>query len=100
MSKSANLNIRVDPEVKASAEALFASFGITLTDAVNIFLHKSLMEGGLPFAVRQPRFNPETLAAMKEARAIMNGELPARAYASYQDFVAEIDGEIKAEEGS
>lgn len=33
-----------------------ASFGMTLTEAINIFLHKSIMEGGLPFAVRQPRY--------------------------------------------
>lgn len=29
---------------------------MTLTEAINIFLHKSIMEGGLPFAVRQPRY--------------------------------------------
>ena len=49
MAKTANLNIRIEPEIKASAEKLFASFGITITDAVNIFLHKAIMEGGIPF---------------------------------------------------
>ena len=41
MAKTANLNIRVDPEIKSSAEALFSSFGLTVSDAVNIFLHQS-----------------------------------------------------------
>ena len=41
MAKTANINIRIDPETKAGAEKLFASFGITITDAINIFLHKS-----------------------------------------------------------
>lgn len=48
MAKTANLNIRIEPDVKLNAEKLFATFGITLSDAVNIFLHKALMEGGLP----------------------------------------------------
>ncbi len=41
MAKSANINIRIDPEIKLSAEKIFSSFGITITDAINIFLHKS-----------------------------------------------------------
>jgi len=60
MAKTANINIRIDPETKSSAEKLFASFGITITDAINIFLRKSIMEGGLPFEVKQPRYNIET----------------------------------------
>ena len=64
MAKTANITIRIDPETKTSAEQLFSSFGITVTDAISIFLHKSIMEGGLPFEVKQPRFNTETEAAI------------------------------------
>lgn len=68
MAKTANINVRVDPETKSLAEELFSSFGITITDAINMFLRKSIMEGGLPFEVKQPRYNQETEAAMEEAR--------------------------------
>ena len=91
MAKTANLNIRMDPEIKAEAEALFSTFGMTVSDAVNIFLHQSLLEGGLPFAVRQPRYNAETEAAMAEARAILYGRIPAKRYDSVQDMMAAID---------
>ena len=50
---------------------------MTLTEAINVFLHKSVMEGGLPFDVRQPRYNVETEAAMHEARDIMSGKVEA-----------------------
>ena len=53
MAKTANINIRIEPETKATAEKLFSSFGITITDAINIFLNKSIMEGGLPFELKQ-----------------------------------------------
>lgn len=91
MAKTANLNIRMDPEIKAEAEALFSTFGMTVSDAVNIFLHQALLEGGLPFAVRQPRYNAETEAAMAEARAILDGRIPAKRYDSVQDMMAAID---------
>jgi DNA-damage-inducible protein J len=74
MIKTANLNIRIDPQTKQGAEQLFSTFGITISDAVNIFLRQSLMEGGLPFEMKQPRYNIETEAAMQEARDIMSGK--------------------------
>ena len=55
MAKTANINVRIDPEIKADAEKLFASFGITVTDAITIFLRKSIMEGGLPFDMKLPQ---------------------------------------------
>ena len=66
MAKTANLNIRIDPKTKEAAEKLFANFGITTTDAINMFLHQSLLIGGLPFSVKLPEPNTTTLAAMKE----------------------------------
>jgi DNA-damage-inducible protein J len=71
MAKTANLNIRIDPKIKQGAEQLFSTFGITLSDAINIFLRQSLMVGGLPFELKKPRYNAETEAAMREARDIM-----------------------------
>ena len=93
MAKTANLNIRVDPEIKSSAEALFSSFGLTVSDAVNIFLHQSLLEGGLPFAVKQPRYNAETEAAMAEAQAIAEGKIPAKRYNSVREMMEDLDAE-------
>ncbi|MCT7786522.1 MAG: type II toxin-antitoxin system RelB/DinJ family antitoxin, partial [Lactobacillus iners] len=49
MAKTANINVRIEPEVKQQAEDLFSSFGISVTDAISIFLHTSIMEGGFPF---------------------------------------------------
>lgn len=93
MAKTANINIRIDPEIKSSAEKLFASFGITITDAVNIFLRKSIMEGGLPFEMKQPRYNAETEAAMAEARAILSGQIQAKSYSSARKLFEELDKE-------
>lgn len=82
MAKSTNLNIRIEPEVKASVEALYANFGITVTDAVNMFLHQSLLVGGLPFELKHPRYNAQTEAAMQQARDIMHGKVQAKQYSS------------------
>lgn len=93
MAKTANINIRIEPEIKTTAEKIFSSFGITITDAINIFLRKSIMEGGLPFEVKQPLYNLETEAAIKEARAIMAGQIQAKHFSCAHDLFEELDDE-------
>ena len=93
MAKTAAINMRIEPEVKADAESIFKSLGLTLTEAINVFLHKSIIEGGLPFDVRQPRYNADTEAAMAEARSIMSGKINARSYGSARELFAELEAE-------
>ncbi|MCI8828577.1 MAG: type II toxin-antitoxin system RelB/DinJ family antitoxin [Ruminiclostridium sp.] len=97
MAKTANINVRIDPETKTSAEELFSSFGITISDAINIFLRKSIMEGGLPFEMKQPRYNAETEAAMAEARAMMESRSHVKHYPSVQALFEELDAEMERE---
>lgn len=56
-----------------------------------MFLHKSIMEGGLPFDVRQPRYNATTEAAMHEARNIMAGKVKAESYDSASELFSALD---------
>lgn len=67
MARSAVLNLRIEPDVKAEAEELFASFGLTVTDAVNVFLRQSIIWGGFPFEIVRHKPNAVTQAAIEEA---------------------------------
>ncbi len=93
MSKTANINLRIEPDVKAQADAVFSSLGISITDAINVFLHASIMEGGFPFQPKQPRYNRETLTAMQEAKDIMAGKVEAKRYSSLSDLLEDMDAE-------
>lgn len=59
--KTATFQMRINPEVKKKAERLYAGYGLTLTDAVNIFIQQSLREDGLPFLM-----SPENEAYLQE----------------------------------
>ena len=65
-----NVSIRMDTELKAQADELFAELGMNLSAAFNIFVRQSLREGGIPFEIRTDRPNKETIAAMLEAENI------------------------------
>ena len=90
MAKTAAISMRIDPDVKSEAESIFGNFGLTLADAINVFLHKSIMEG-LPFDVRQPRYNAVTERAIQEARDIIAGKAEAAGYDSVDAMFADLD---------
>jgi DNA-damage-inducible protein J len=65
------MSFRIDPQVKADVEAIYSRYGLSVTEAINIFLHQSRNVGGLPFDLRPARPNAATLAAMREGDEIV-----------------------------
>jgi len=59
-------SIKLDVEIKAKAKEVFKELGITMGEAVNIFLNQVALHKGLPFEVKIP--NDETRKAIEEAR--------------------------------
>jgi len=46
-----NVNIRTDSEIKAKAQKIFASLGLDMTTAVNLFLRQTVKYRNLPFVI-------------------------------------------------
>ena len=63
------VQIRVDPETETRATAVLESVGLSVSDAVALFLRRVAADRGLPFPLKEP--NAETRAAMEEADAIV-----------------------------
>lgn len=89
MPRSAVLNLRIEPEVKAESEELFGSFGLTVTDAVNVFLRQSLMRGGFPFEIVRYVPNAVTQAAIAEADKLLHDN-DAVSFTSMDDLRADL----------
>ena len=91
--KDTNFNMRMNKQKKTSLEELYGNLGMTLAEAVNIFFEKSLMEGGIPFDVRVPKYNKETVSAINEAKDIMAGKADAKTYGCAKELFNELDTE-------
>lgn len=63
--ETTSMNIRVDKDVKAEAEAIAAALGMNLSTAVNIFLRRMIACEGIPFDVCLTP-NAETRQAMDD----------------------------------
>ncbi len=69
MTARKQTSIKVDPVAWEEAKKIFKEYGITASDAINIFLNEVRMVGGLPFEMRLPK---ETLEAIKDTREHRN----------------------------
>ena len=65
-------NVYLDTKLKAQAKEIYKQYGLSLSEAVNIFLAQSVFNRGLPFEVKIP--NKETLEAMEDVKSGKNYE--------------------------
>jgi DNA-damage-inducible protein J len=63
------LHIRVDDEIKEQATQTLAAMGLSVSDAVRLFLRRVVIDQAFPLELKVP--NAETRAAMDESRAMM-----------------------------
>ena len=75
MAKSEIHTLQIDFNLKEQAETLFWSLGLTLEEAITLFLEASVQHGGLPFSLEQTRYNHETELALEEARDLLSGKI-------------------------
>jgi DNA-damage-inducible protein J len=62
------LHVRLDGKIKQQASDALELMGLSLSEAVRVFLHRVAVEQAIPFAIKVP--NATTRAAMEEARTL------------------------------
>lgn len=68
MATTTMVHVRVDEQVKAQATETLAAMGLSVSDAVRVFLMRVVADKQMPFALKVP--NAETRAAMVDADEI------------------------------
>lgn len=68
-AQTSMLHIRVDDETKAQATEALTAMGMSVSDAVRLFLHRVVVDQAFPLELKVP--NAETRKAMEESRAMM-----------------------------
>ena len=63
------LHIRVDDEIKAQATDTLAAMGMSVSDAVRLFLRRIVVDQAFPLELKAP--NSATLRAIEEAEEIV-----------------------------
>ena len=89
-AQTSMLHIRVDDDIKEQATAALTTMGLSVSDAVRLFLRRVVVDQAFPLELKVP--NAETQAAMAESRAMManrrNGE---NRFASADEMFADLE---------
>ena len=86
------IQIRTDEVTKAQASEIFETLGITMSDAINMFLRQSILQGGIPFELKIPKYNKTTLNALVDMEQSKGKGIRGK---NVHDALAE----LKAEDG-
>ena len=67
----AQVNIRIDDDLKTRADALFEELGLNMTTAFNMFIRQTVRQGGIPFDITtkvdtDPFYSAENQAYLKQ----------------------------------
>ncbi|MGF2385270.1 type II toxin-antitoxin system RelB/DinJ family antitoxin [Lentilactobacillus otakiensis] len=63
-NKKVSISIKTNLSDKEKAAEIFDSLGLNLSTAINIFIKKSIAEGGLPFDVKDPFYSEANQAEL------------------------------------
>lgn len=58
MARTANVFVRVEPEIKEQAEQVLDQLGIPMSNAVGMFLRQVVLCQGIPFEMKLPKKMP------------------------------------------
>ena len=85
----ANVNVRIDENVKRKAEDVFAKIGITPSAAINMFYVQVIRTKSIPFELKAEIPNDTTLAALKEVDEMEKNNI-GRTFNSADDLMEDL----------
>ncbi len=91
MATTSMIHIRIEDKLKLQATETLASMGLSVSDAVRVFLTRVVAEQQLPFVVKV--HNAETRMAMSEADAIASRHQSR--FANGADLIDELQQNVK-----
>lgn len=88
MAKTDTLHIRIEPKIKQKAEETLNDLGLSITEAINVFLNQVILQDGIPFEIKKPKYNRETIQAMEDTK---KGKNLSKTFDSVEEMFEELE---------
>lgn len=85
-----NITMRMDENLKAQAEELFADLGLNMTSAFTIFVKQAIREQRIPFVISREIPNDETKEAIEEVQQMKKSPALGKTYTDVDDMMKEL----------
>lgn len=62
----ATINVNVDEKIKEQAKETLDTLGTNFTNVINMLLRQIILTGSIPFDIKLPKLNSETLKVIQD----------------------------------
>lgn len=83
-------NFRIDSELNDKATALLEGLGLSMSQAVSMFLRQVVLHRGLPFKVENPKYHKELAESIEEAKRL-EADPQTKRYTNMDEMWADLD---------
>ncbi len=88
--ENVNVTIRMNAKLRKEATILFEDLGLSLNQALTLFVKQAVREQRIPFEITRNVPNKETLEAFKEMELREQGKIPSKTYDSVDEMFDDI----------
>lgn len=88
--ENVNVTIRMNAKLRKEATILFEDLGLSLNQALTLFVKQAVREQRIPFEITRNVPNKETLEAFKEMELMEQGKIPSKTYDSVDEMFDDI----------
>ena len=83
-------NFRIDADLSNQASKLLEGLGLSMSQAISMFLRQVVLQQGLPFEVKYPKRSGELLDAIEEAKRL-EADPKTKRYTDLNEMWADLD---------
>ena len=87
----AQINVRIDDDIKSEAEILFAELGMNISTAINVFIRQCIRNKEIPFVITSktdPFWNEYNQAHLREIIADFESGKSEFVYKTMEELIA------------
>ena len=87
--------VRINDNIKKDITPILESLGISLSEAINLYLHQIKLNNGIPFnlKIKEPKWSDEMLEALEEAEEMERHPENYKKYHSVKELMEDLESE-------
>ena len=89
ISKTTNLNVRIDATLKKESDILFKNLGLNMSTAINMFLTQCVKTASIPFSIKEP--SNQLKKALEEADYMSKHPNKYKSYNNVEELFEVLD---------
>lgn len=83
--------VRINDKIKDEVTPILDDLGLSLSDAINVFLRQVIMTESIPFTIKKTKYSAEMMAAIKEADEMLKNPDKYKSFDNVDDLVEDLN---------